>query len=139
MNWVELATAVGFGTVIAQIIDVKVVQPLLARRNRSGWLRDKRYEAFSRLAQNLTSFGLEGSQKLKSAFDHYAIATDALLLIDDRGLCERIDVFIVKRDEMERKGDSGQREEAEKLYSLLVTESRFIVNALRIELRSDEV
>lgn len=94
--------------------------------------------AFSKLAQNLIAFGLEENKKLKSAFDHYAIATDALLLIDDRNLCERIDNFIVKRDEMERKGDSDLREEAEVLYSMLVDEGRAIINALRVELRADE-
>jgi len=137
MNWFALASAVGIGTIIAKVIDVKLLQPYLAKTSRSDWLRDKRLQSFSRLTQNLLAFGYEEPGQLKTPWEHYAIAAEALLLIDDRNLCDRIDQFIVKRTEMETESDNGNSQKAEVLYSELAKEARELVVALRKELRND--
>lgn len=139
MNWIGLASAVGVGAIVAKFIDIIYLQPYLARKQLSGWLRDKRFYAFSKLTKNLIAFGLEEPGKIKSAFEHYAIAADALLLVDNRDLCERIDHFIVKRDAMEREMDKKKTDEiTDKTYENLVNESREIIVELRRELRKDE-
>ncbi len=139
MNWIELASAVGVGTIVAKFIDIKYLQPYIAKKQLSVWLRDKRFHAFSKLTKNLIAFGLEEQGNIKSPFEHYAIASDALLLIDNRNLCKKIDQFIVKRDAMERKMDKSESStDLEKTYESLVNESRDIIVALRRELRNDE-
>ena len=138
MNWIELASAVGIGTLLAKLFDVFVLQRKLERRAKSEWLRTKRYDAFSDLAQNILSFGLDDPRKAKSPFESYAIASRAMLLIQDDKLCEQIDHFIVKRQRMEYLSDSGKSDEANAMYNEVYPESRGLIAELRKELARDE-
>lgn len=133
MEWIELATAVGTGTIVAKIIDIKLLQPYLAKRRLADWVREKRFHAFSKLTKNLIAFGLEDPGTSNNPFEHYAIAADALLLIDDRNLCDKIDKFIAKRDAMYQESNG---EKSTEMYDALNVESREIITALRNELRS---
>jgi hypothetical protein len=139
MNWIELVSAVGVGAILAKIVDLKILQPYLAKRVRSEWLREKRFQAFDKLTKNILTFGMEKPGKVQSFYDAYAISSEALLLVDNRDLCKRIDAFIVKRQEFDTLVDDKSNDvRANKLYNEINEEARKLISEMRLELRNDE-
>jgi hypothetical protein len=130
MDWVALISGLGLGALGAKLLDILWLQNIVHRQASEKWLKDKRLDAFSEVTKEFISFGLHG-KALRSPFESYAAISRALLLIDDDELISRIDQFVVNTDRMNRSGDEGKKEEAEKLYFELVQEARGIAKALR--------
>ncbi|WP_334078836.1 hypothetical protein [Microbulbifer sp. M83] len=144
MNFVELASAVGLGTIVAKLIDVCLLQNILARKSLNSWLREKRYKVYCELASNLLSFGLNKDDHT-NPFSHLSEIGPAVLLTDDEELLEKLYSFINKRDYMFRLGDDKEVDpedypsyssDSEEIYSQLVNESKLIVQDLRTHLRN---
>ena len=132
MDWLQLITGIGIGTLGAKLLDIFWLQRRVEEHQRRTWLGDKRLEAFTELTKELLSFGLH-ENFLKTTFQSYGAASKALLLVDDE-LFKRIDKFLVDMDYMNRLTDSVNSEnsqKAERAYLDLTSEAREIVKLLR--------
>ena len=145
MNFVELASAVGVGTVVAKLIDVYLLQNILAKKSLNSWLREKRYRVYCDLSSNLLSFGLNKKEDHTNPFLHLSEIGPAVLLTDDKELLDKLYSFINKRDYMFRLDDGdkvdsrdypGYSSDSKEIYSQLVDESKVIVQDLHSHLRS---
>ncbi|MFP6845544.1 MAG: hypothetical protein VB958_10070 [Thalassolituus sp.] len=144
MNFIEVASAVGLGTILAKLIDVYLLQNMLSKRTVNSWLREKRYSVYCELSSNLLSFGLN-KQDETNPFLHLSEIGPSVLLTDDEELLEKLYDFINKRDYMFRLQDGKEADKEnypnyssnpKVLYSELVEDSKAIVYELRKHLRS---
>jgi hypothetical protein len=132
MNWLQLFGAIGLGAILVKLLDIIWLQSVLQEHHRRNWLRDKRYEAFSSLSKEFISLGLH--RPGHNTFEQFAIITDAMLLIEDDSLINRLDRFIVKLDhfnDLTDKTKPEDKEKSESLYYELNNEARLIIKELR--------
>lgn len=143
MNFIEVATAVGLGTILAKLIDVYLLQDMLAKKSVISWLLEKRYTVYCELSSNLLSFGLNKEDET-NPFLHLSEIGPAVLLTDDEALLEKLYGFVNKRDYMFRLQDGrptkkedypNYSSDPKVLYSELVDDSKSIVYELRKHLR----
>ena len=107
MNWWKLATAVLGGTALAavlgKLVDLLWLEPMKIRSEQRRWLRETRLEAFSKLSEEVLSFGLNNA-----AFDDIwkfrTVSARAELLVDDEKLLGDIRGFISDLYEMNAHG-----------------------------------
>lgn len=133
MNWLQFLSALGIGAILIKLLDIVWLQRVVQEHEQRTWLRDKRHEAFSNLSKELISLGLH-RKKLSNAFEQFAVATEAMILMEDDSLIDRIDQFIVKLDKFNRLVDDKSSEnegKTEILYQELTKEARLIVKELR--------
>ncbi|WP_320043853.1 hypothetical protein [uncultured Desulfobacter sp.] len=135
MDFPQLIGAIGIGAILTKILDIVWLQNSIEKKEHFAWLREKRIEAFSKLSKELISFGLH-DKKLKNPFEIFAIASEAMLLIEDEVLIKKIDQHIVKLDEFNRGIDEKNfsEEQLGSLYSQLTAESRKLILELRLHL-----
>jgi hypothetical protein len=143
MDWLTLLSGLGLGVLGAKALDVFILQDMVRRHQHEQWLRDRRLEAFSTVTKELISFGLHGGKE-RSPFESYAAISQALLLIDDDKLTERIDQFIVDLYRMNTLTDKDEKKdidvkEANDIYVSLVKEARDIAQQLRSLVLHDKV
>lgn len=143
MNFIEVASAVGFGTIAAKLIDVYFLQSMIAKKSLNSWLREKRFSAYCELSSNLLSFGFIKEDET-NPFLHLSELGPAVLLTDDDDLLEKLYGFVNKRDYMFRLQDGKKvnpkdypnySSDPEILYGELVEESKEIVYELRKHIR----
>jgi hypothetical protein len=135
MDWITLITGVGVGGIVVKVLDVWWLQKVIETRDTKKWLRDQRLKAFTNLAQAILSFALTEQHRISSnPFEFYALAAEAMLLIDDESLINRIDQFIVSWDALLSSAITDEKQ-AEKEYLRLCKEGREIVSALRMLLK----
>ncbi|MCD8522382.1 MAG: hypothetical protein LRY66_09365 [Saccharospirillaceae bacterium] len=146
MNFLEVATAVGLGTILAKLIDVYLLQSIISKRSLNLWLREKKYAVYCELSSNLLSFGLNKKNET-NPFLNLAEIGPAVLLTDDEALLEKLYEFVNKRDYMFRLQDGLESEKVHYpnyssdpkiLYSELVDDSKSIVYDLRKHLRNND-
>ena len=68
MNWLQLLSAFGIGAILIKLLDIVWLQRVIQEYQQRTWLRDRRLEAFSKLAKEFISLGLH-QQKIPSAFE----------------------------------------------------------------------
>ena len=101
------------------------------------WLREKRLEAYTELTKEILSLGqCRGSRE--NAFDGYALAAEAFLLVENEELALRIEKFFTMSSNLynealkEEKDPSKKPEEnLEGAYEILLQDSRKLVMELR--------
>ena len=133
-----LISGVGLGAIGAKLLEIIWLQNKLNEQKHSEWLRERRLEAFAEVTKEFISFGMH-SEGVRTPFQMYGVISRAILLIDDDGLVERLDRFVVDFDEMNRLTDEKKSGEAEAKYKYLVAESRKIATALRTLMLHDKV
>ena len=138
MDPVALISGIGLGAIGAKLLDIFWLQDKVNRQQHTQWLRDKRLEAFSDVTKEFITFGLHGKE-IRGPFESYGAISKALLLIDDEGLVERIDQFVVKMERMNRLTDEKKQVEAQTLYEQLTGEARAITGTLRSMLLHEKV
>jgi len=133
MNWLHLLSAFGLGAILVKLLDIIWLQGVLQEHHRRNWLRDKRYQAFSSLSKEFISFGLN-RPGLSNPFEQFAIVSDAMLLIEDDSLIDRLNRFIVQLNRFNTLSDEKKPENKDKVDSLfkeLNNEARLIIKELR--------
>jgi hypothetical protein len=107
MNWWGLAAAVLSGTALAavlgKLLDLWLLEPMRARSEQRRWLRETRLEAFSRLSEEVLSFGLKNAT-FDDIWKFRTISARAELLVDDAKLLGDIRGFISDLYEMNAHG-----------------------------------
>jgi hypothetical protein len=133
---IEVGVAFGLGAVLSKIFDYFWVQPFLARKETSSWLREHRREAYTEFSANILSLAQDKSYK--NPFEHRTLAAKAILLTDDQDLCKDIDNHIAKRDLLFRIQDGVEEsdKDPERMYYELNDEADDIVHRLKRQLRS---
>lgn len=138
MNWAAILGAAGIGAITVKVLDIIWLQRVTYEYQRHNWLRDQRLQAYSALSKELVSFGLH-LDKPKSPFESFEVASNAMLLINNGELIEKIDQFIIKVDKLNGllRLDTATDEdliEANIIYAELIRDSRGIVGELRRDL-----
>jgi hypothetical protein len=136
MTFIQFIGAIGIGAVLVKLLDILWLQKLIYEKERTTWLRDKRLVAYSNLSKELISLGSHSDKKVfEKPFELFAIATDAMLLIEDDVLIDRIDKFIVKLDKLfQMTNELGDEAKINEIYGELTQESREIIKQLRDQL-----
>lgn len=142
MDWIILIVAfigaIGLGGIIVKILDVWWLEKSIEKRDARKWVREQRLKAFTNLAKGILSFGLakQYNEICSNPFEFYALAAEAMMLIDDKGLVTCIDQFIVSLDALS-SGSITDQKQAEEKYYRLCEESRRIIDGLRQQLLSE--
>jgi hypothetical protein len=137
MGYIEFIGAIGFGAIIVKLMDILWLQRFVRDKEHTAWLRDRRLEAYTTLSKELISFGLH-RKDLGNPFEGFANVAEAILLIEDDSLIDRVDRFIVRLDEMKVLTDKGDTSgKANKIYAELSEEARKIIKSLRDALISN--
>lgn len=133
---VEISIAFGAGAIICKFIDFVWVQPFLVKSNISSWLREKRLKSYTELSENILSFGL--NKDYKDPFTQRALAAETILLTDNKELCNKIDSYIARRDQLFRIQDKQESstENPEEIYNELLVEGDVIIDELKVQLRN---
>ncbi len=124
MNW-EFIGAVGLGSVIGVFItslmniylqrmkekaEIKL-QRMKEKEETKKWLRAKRLKAFSKLSKELLTLRLhkKGIVANYNPFEFLAIATESIILIEEKELKNRIVSFIMKLKKFYEKAKIGEK------------------------------
>lgn len=124
MNW-ELIGAIGLGSVIGVFItslmniylqkmkeeaEIKL-QRMKEKEETKKWLRAKRLKAFSKLSKELLTLRLykKGIIANYNPFEFLAIATESIILIEEKELKNRIVFFIMKLKKFYEKAKIGEK------------------------------
>ncbi|ELE2135094.1 hypothetical protein ACOCGP_003544 [Vibrio cholerae] len=132
-------SAVGIGGIAVKLIDITILQKYLYQKRVSDWLRQQRYEAFSRLTSDIISYGLDQPETLKSMPESMGLAASAILLIDNEELSQQIQHFIFERHKLELLEDKGKEAEAIELFKDLEPMRHKIILGLKAELRNSQI
>ncbi|MBA7496492.1 hypothetical protein ES702_07101 [subsurface metagenome] len=112
MSWIEILGAIGFGSFITTVLNIFWLPKIMEKIEKRKWLRDKQYKAFSKLSKELLSFRLYKKGVLKkdkySPFEFFAIASEAIFLIEDKKLINRIKNFILELGHIFEKIKNGK-------------------------------
>jgi len=133
MKYFEFISASGIGAIIGIVI-MKLFdiwsQKIIEKREKKRWLSDKQLKAFSKLSKELMSFRLiKETSDIYNPFEFRAIASESILLIDDKKIINQIEEFIARLDALYTKR-AGNEEKQESEYNKLYKKSLEIVNAL---------
>ena len=134
MNWLPFLSALGLGAILTKLLDIFWLDRITRENERRKWLRDQRLSAYSELAKDFLSLGFSRGDQFDNAFQAYAVAARAMLLIEDAGLVKKIDDFVVTLNRFNTLQDEKRDAEAEALYRQLWDETRQIVDSLRLSL-----
>jgi hypothetical protein len=85
VNWIELLGAVGLGAILTKVMDAVWLSRVTQRAAKLNWLRDKRLDAYSAVAQDFLSLGLSKDPP-SNPFETYGRIARAMLLVEDRSL-----------------------------------------------------
>jgi len=136
MKWIEIVGVIigafGIGTIITKILDIFWLQKMIEESEKRNWLRDRRLKAFSELSKELLSFGVHKGT-FNDPFEAFANAAEAMLLIENKELVKRIEMFILELDELSTRQVDNEKKEVS-AYHKLSRESREIFDALRTSL-----
>ena len=137
MDWLQIASAFGVGALVVKVLDIVWLQKAMRDSERAKWLREKRLAAYSDLTKEILSLG-QCSNVRENAFDGYALASEAILLVENEKLAFEIEHFFtmvsnlykeaIRDDKDPSKKSEGHLEGA---YELVVKESRRLVKELR--------
>lgn len=135
MDLIQLASAVGVGALLTKVLDIIWLQKVTREAERRKWLRDQRLKVFSELSKEALTFGLHKKDQ-DNAFRTLAISAEAMLLIPDAKLAERIDSFSIAlfnfNDSIEKINEGKAAEGSNRAeYDRLWNEARDIVADLR--------
>jgi len=88
----DTAIKIGLGALISGGVTY-LITTLNHNNDKTKWLREAKLKAFSNLSKELLSFGFE-SETFEDEYKFTAIASNAILLIEDQELITRIQQFI---------------------------------------------
>ncbi len=137
MEWIQTASAFGFGALAIKILDIVWLQRAIRDSERKKWLREKRLEAYTELTKEILSLGqCRGSRE--NAFNGYALASEAILLVENEELAFRIEKFFTMitnlyMEALKEENDPSKKTEnhLEGAYEIVVKESKNLVLELR--------
>lgn len=111
MNWIEFIGAIGIGAVITKLLDIFWLEKIIEKRERKRWLRNKQLKTFSELSRELLTFRLykKGVADDYNPFELLAIASQSILLIEDKKLAARIIYLTLRLKEMFNKDISDEK------------------------------
>jgi len=142
MEWIKLVGAIGIGAIATKLLDIVWLQNALRESERRKWMREKKFDVYSELVTELLSLG-RNSDLRDDAFEGYALASKAVLLIENDKLANDIERFFTWLSNMFKeaaisKGDPDKKpeEELEGAYEKLHKESRRLVKELRKSLHN---
>ena len=140
MDWIQIISAVGIGALLTKVLDIVWLQRALRESEKQKWLREQRLRVYSELAAEILSMG-KSMESREDAFSGYALAAEAVLLVDDHNLANDIEHFftmLANIFEEGRKADNDptkkSEEELEGAYQVVIRESRRLVKELRVSL-----
>jgi hypothetical protein len=91
-EWVALLGAVGIGAIATKLLDVVWLQRVLATSERTKWLREQRYRAYSELTRELVAgepFHNEPNQR-----QFMLLVADALLVTTEPQLVRQLENYL---------------------------------------------
>ncbi len=103
----NVLTVGGGGAIVIKLLDILWLQKLLSAQDQKRWLRDQRFQALSRFSKDLITLGLTRKDP-KNFVEGYEVAVDAMLLVGDDNLAQRIDQYIISTDEFHQMSGPGQ-------------------------------
>lgn len=137
VNWVQIASAVGFGALIAKIIDIVWLQRAIHKAEKKKWLREQRLRVYAKLAEEVLSMGKSMNSR-EDAFSGYALAAEAVLLADNEKLANDIEHFFTMLSNIFEEGAKADNDPTKKpddhlegAYMVVVEESRRLIKELR--------
>jgi hypothetical protein len=131
MDWIALVGAVGVGAVATKILDVVWLPRVTQRAAHAEWLRNQRLAAYTAVAEDFLSLGLNRNN-VDNPFEGYAKISKALLLADDDKLAEEIAQYIAELDRFHvAQQNSTSQDEADRLYNQLMPKARVLVTKMR--------
>lgn len=116
------------GVVVSKLFDIIWVQNKAMRNETVKWLRDKRLEVFGKLSADFATLGLRNDQK--DILETVALASMALLLINDEELQAKITVFIDELCNLHSAKDHTDEDDRQEI-SRLISEAKLITESLR--------
>ena len=146
INWFQLFSLTGIagclGGAISKWLEVTVFARFVEKREYQKWLRNARLKAFTNLTAELQSMGLAKEGAYDNPFEFRALASSAILLIDNEKLTTRIEEYIQDRDKhyglTKTKKENRTPEESkifQEEYKRLFHEANGIVADLKVLLR----
>jgi len=143
LNVLPFLGAIGIGAILVKLMDIIWLQKVIKEKDNASWLRDRRLKAYTDLTKELISFGTK-HEKTIGAFEIYAFAAEALLLIENDELINKINHFINTMTKMNdligiEKADSLRRNTGVNLYQTLTDEAIDIINLLKNDLINKEI
>jgi hypothetical protein len=114
MEFIKFIFVGGFGgvigAVIIKVLDIVWLQRTVYCHELNRWKRDKKFVVYSKVARDLIS--QEGWGREERSPELYALIGEAALLIEDKTLTTRLDLFYKATFESLKKS-SGIRQDAE--------------------------
>jgi len=134
ISWISLIGAAGIGAIIIKILDIVWLQKRLERSENRKWLRDQKLKAYSELSKAVLSIGLGEHiiKNLKNPYEFYSISSQAILLLENDDLVEKINQYVVNWDKLVNENLSEI--ESNIIYINLVEKSKSIVKELHKDL-----
>jgi len=139
MDWIQVISAVGIGALLTKVLDIVWLQRAVRESEKRRWFREQRLRVYSKLSEEILSMGKSMNTR-EDAFSGYALAAEAILLVDDE-LARDIEQFFTRLANIFSEGvktddDPIKRseDELEGAYKVVVEESRRLVKELRLSL-----
>ena len=136
MNWIELVSAIGLGALATKVLDIMWLQKALSNSEKRKWLRVERLRVYTKLTEDILSLGK--NMKSRDSFSGYALASEAMLLVENEDLAKDIENYFTMLGNLfteSRKHDKDPSKksdiELEDAYKIIFTESRRLVLELR--------
>jgi hypothetical protein len=143
MDWLQIISAVGVGALLTKVLDIVWLQKSLQEAEKRKWFREQRLRVYSKLAEELISLGKSKGART-DAFVGYALAAEAMLLVDNEQLANDIECFFTMLANVFAEGckldDEPTKKSEEMLegaYRIVAEESRRLVRELRNSLREN--
>ena len=133
MDILSLFAAFGIGGLTVKAFDLIYIQPYLEKREIRCWLRDKKLMAYSKIAANFQSMGLDSDEE--SLFKDLALISEAQMLSDEQ-LSKDLEQFIEKRYQMFKEEDAGR---GSQLFAEVLEDKKKILIKLKQCLRQSKV
>ncbi len=137
MDWVQIISAVGIGALLTKVLDIVWLQSAIRESEKRKWLREQRLRVYSKVSEEILSMGNNMNTR-EDAFASYALAAEAMLLVENEKLANDIECFFTKLSNLfseVTKADSDPTkksdEHLEGAYQAVLKESRRLVKELR--------
>ena len=138
MSFVEIAGAIGLGALITKFLDILWLQRVFHMNEKKRWLREQRMRVYSGLASEIMSMGRSRGTR-EDAFKAYSFVAEALLLVEDDSLAQRLEQFFTHLSNLYKKGIMERPDVTEKefeaAYKFVYDNSRQLVSELRRSLQ----
>jgi hypothetical protein len=136
MDWIQFLGAFSIGALVIKLLDIFLLQRRSIEHDHLKWIREKKYEAYSLLSQDILSMGFSRKNRT-DPFEGYKNASKSILLLNDNNLAHRINTFIVELDRLYSITDKPDYKiESDELYKKLYNEARQLVMDLHNDLLS---